>query len=161
MPDSKPPRFSNRPLPPYRFRKHETPHPTQDPDGHFRGKRPFRCPGLDASNWRDCEGYRFALDLFNYRYYWACHEVLEDLWQDLRPGAPVRHFLQAFIQCTVAHWQASSGRTAAAQNLLKRIPSHIAAAKGIELGFSVEALLDATRHYAEDPASEPPLLAIP
>ena len=95
------PRFSELPLPPYRFVRGETPHPTQDPEGHFQNKTPFRCPELDATNWRQCRGFLFALDLFNHRYWWECHEVLEDLWHELDHTTPTAQFLQAFIQCTI------------------------------------------------------------
>ena len=106
-----PHRLSTLPLPPYRFKKRENPHPTQHPDGHFRHMDKLTCPELAADNWRECKGYLFALDLFNHGYFWECHEVLEDLWFAVKPGTPVKHFLQAFIQCTVTHWQATCDLT--------------------------------------------------
>jgi len=149
------PRLSTLPLPPYKFRKGESPHPTQHSEGHFREKKTFRCPELDAANWRDCQGYLFALDLFNHGYFWECHEVLEDLWFSVEPGTPIRHFLQAFIQCTVTHWQASSGRARAARRLLLRIPRHVRGAAGLELGLNIADLEVATARFVEHPSPEP------
>lgn len=151
-------RFSQIPLPPYKFQKRVYPHPTQHPDGHFRDKPTFKCPDLAADNWRDCPGYLFALDLFNHGFFWECHEVLEDLWFAVEPGTPVRHFLQAFIQCTVTHWQASCGRDSAARNLLKRIPRHVKKAAGLRLGLGIDELHEATIRFVDAPGELPELL---
>jgi hypothetical protein len=148
-------RFSKRPLPPYRFAKHESPHPTQHPDGHFRGKKSFACLEFDGSNWRDCEGYLFALDLFNHGYFWECHEVLEDLWHDTDRSTPLGHFIQGFIQCTISHWHRVAGRESAARNIMKRTPRHVEAAGSLRMGTSLGWLLEETRRFVADPGSDP------
>jgi uncharacterized protein len=149
------PRLSKISLPPYCFKKHTSPHPTQHPDGHFRERETYNCPRLAENNWRDCEGYLFALDLFSQGYFWECHEVLEDLWHSVDNDSPVHHYLQAFIQCTVTHWQASSGRISAARNILRRIPRHVDRAEGLALGLSISDLHTATLSFVENPGPRP------
>lgn len=148
-------RLCQIPLPPYRFKKRENPHPTQHPDGHFRNKVTLTCPDLGPDNWPECQGYLFALDLFNHGYFWECHEVLEDLWFAVKPGTAVRHFLQAFIQCTVTHWQASCGRDSAARSLLLRFPKHVEKAQGLHLGISIADLAADTQAFVETPSPLP------
>ncbi len=155
---SKTQRFCERSLPPYRFDKHKSPHPTQHPDGHFRDKVTLTCPDLASSCWRECEGYLYALDLFNHGYFWACHEILEDLWHAVDHATPVGHFIQGFIQCTITHWHATAGRKREAENILQRIPRHMEATQGLSLCVKLSRIYESAKRLVDDPIAVPSVL---
>lgn len=43
-----------------------------------------------------------ALTLFNEKYFWECHEVLEDIWMTKVP--PLKTFIQGIIQAAAAFY---------------------------------------------------------
>ncbi len=53
--------------------------------------------------------------LFNRRYYWECHEVLEDLWMD--DYSERRKFLQGLIQASAAFYHVINQNPAGVQRL--------------------------------------------
>jgi predicted metal-dependent hydrolase len=54
---------------------------------------------LSKEEW---EEYVHALELFNSKYFWECHEVLEDIW--MIKQAPLKTFLQGIIQSAAAFY---------------------------------------------------------
>ena len=52
--------------------------------------------------------YLYAIDLYNYAYWWECHEVLEGLW---RAGQTTKqgNFFRALIQLAAANLKRSLG----------------------------------------------------
>jgi hypothetical protein len=82
-------RYSSRPLPARRYLP-------------GRGARPKGKPAavsrLDPDRWPECEPYLHAIDLFNHRYWWECHEALEALWIAEGRRGEVARFLQGLIQ---------------------------------------------------------------
>lgn len=62
--------------------------------------------------------FKEAVDLFNQREFFECHEVLEDLWRPLSSGSE-KTFLQGVLQVGVGfhHWQ--NGNLTGAKNLLE------------------------------------------
>lgn len=54
---------------------------------------------LDKEDWKH---YVHALDLFNRKYFWECHEVLEDVWMTKQP--PLKIFLQGIIQAAASFY---------------------------------------------------------
>lgn len=43
-----------------------------------------------------------AIDLFNHKYFWECHEVLEEVWLTKVP--PLKTFIQGIIQAAAAFY---------------------------------------------------------
>ena len=79
------PRYSARPFPPYRFIPGNNPHPRRHPQGHS-----FGCPEPSPEpyrpeDWCQSEDYRFGIDLYNFAYWWECHEVFEGFWHAVGP----------------------------------------------------------------------------
>src|SRR5438034_61382 len=64
-----------QPFPAYSYVPGHFPHPLSDPRGHSFGVQPERPASLDPEHWRLSRPYLYALDLFNYGYYWEAHEV--------------------------------------------------------------------------------------
>ena len=50
----------------------------------------------------ESEAFLKALDLFNNKYFWECHEVLEDIWMTKTP--PLKTFIQGIIQAAAAFY---------------------------------------------------------
>jgi hypothetical protein len=149
MPD--PPRYTERPLPPYRHVLGRTPHPIRHPDGHSYGLTPALPVPLGENDWRNNAEYLYGVDLFNHGFWWESHEAFEGLWHVSGRRSPVGHCLQAVIQCAAAHLQAELGRRRGAEALLRRARLHAAAAGPSTLGLDLDALLAATRSFVLDP----------
>jgi len=140
-------RYTDRPLPDYRHVPGVTPHPTRDPAGHSYDVLPRSLPNLNHGDWRDCGEFLFGVDLFNTRYWWECHEVLEGLWHASGLGTPAGHALQAVIQCAAAHLKADSHCPHGARRLLDHSLRHARWSGGAVLGLDLERLVTDTRTF--------------
>lgn len=157
------PRYSSRPLPPYRFVPGTTPHPTRDPEGHSHG---VQAPALDPwrpEEWRRIEEWLWAVDLFNNRYWWESHEALEALWHAAGRTTPPARFAQSLVHLSAACLNRRRGHDEAARRQAARAVRGLRAARAIGpvvMGLDVEALAtDVLRSFsAPDEAS--PLLEL-
>ncbi len=109
-------------MPAYRFVPGLQPHPHKGEGGHRHS------PALDPEAL-----WLHGLDLFDHRYYWECHEVLEGRWKALPRGAPERERLQGLIQLAAACLQAHMGHDRGARRLLSRGARRLASS-GVALG---------------------------
>jgi hypothetical protein len=122
-----PPRYSRRPLPPYRHLPGETPHPLKDPAGHSFGRQEPEPELLPPDRWREMEPYLYGIDLFNAGYFWEAHEVWEGLWRVGDMASAQVRFLQALIQTAAACLKARGGNTAGVAKLRERALGHLTA----------------------------------
>ena len=100
MPD--PPRYTDRPLPPYRFVPGGAwPHPIKGEGGHMRDA-PETEPILPPQRWAEQPSYLYAVDLFNHAYWWEAHEQWEGLWHLADRDVVQHQFLYGLIQMTAA-----------------------------------------------------------
>ena len=106
-PRTPPQRWTQDPLPPYRYVPGEGPHPLRDPRGH-------RYPLFVPEN-RVHLGY----DLINYRFYWEAHELLEGRWKECR-GTMEAEWLQSLIQACAHILRLHTGHEQASHRLLTR-----------------------------------------
>jgi len=97
-------RYSSRPFPPYRFIIGEHPHPVADKEGHSFGQE-HESQILTTENWRTNEDYLYAIDLYNYAYWWEAHEALEGLWGHFARGTPESDLLQGVIKIAAAFYK--------------------------------------------------------
>lgn len=164
-----PVRYSTRPFPVYRHRPGSTPHPIRDPQGHSyirpadvrptcdsRSDEKEPSPAtIDDGNWTECDGYLFAVDLFNHGYYWEAHEELESLWIAVGRNTAVGRFLQGIIQAAAALLKLeadnpeSAGRlVAAAAAKLREPQSSLLGLDGAQLADDLERELTPARPRA-------------
>ncbi len=113
------PRYSSRPFPAYRFVPGSNPHPRRNPQGHS-----FECPELSPTSckpeeWSQSEDYRFGIDLYNFAYWWECHEVFEGFWHAVGRKTEQRRLFQALIQLAAANLKRHTGHLNAAENLFR------------------------------------------
>jgi hypothetical protein len=128
-PDPHYPRLTDRPLPAYRFNGPPQPHPTRHPAGHSYGLAvadgAADADALARGVWQESGGYCYAVDLYNYAYWWEAHETWEGVWQCYAPDDALRHGLQVMIQVSVVHLLRHRGTADAARRLLARAEWHL------------------------------------
>jgi len=141
------PRYTDQPLPAYRFIPGRRPHPTRSPRGH--SYQAPEIPGrLDPDDWATCEKYLFAVDLFNNQYFWEAHEALEPLWLDAGRDSPAGRFLQGLIKLSAALLKHSMGNPVGAKRhavnggeLLREQRGVFIGIHGADLAARVEAFI--------------------
>lgn len=112
------PRYSVRPFPSYRFVPGKNPHPRRDPLGHSYGKAAPTPSAFQPEDWHQSEDYLYGIDLYNYAYWWECHEVFEGLWHASGRNTEQGNFFQALIQLAAANIKNFCGNHQAAEHLL-------------------------------------------
>jgi hypothetical protein len=135
------------PLPPYRYVPGLLPHPFRDADGHDHLAR-IDLPEVawdETSTWVTNLHHRYALDLFENRFYWESHEVWEAVWLRLPRPSPERELIQALIQVAAATLKRHMGSTRAPHTLRDRARTRLERARQggtVVCGIDVNALLD-------------------
>jgi hypothetical protein len=97
-------RYSQQPLPPYRYVPGRHPHPTRDAAGHSHGTRRHRARHgpWDPDDWPRFDDWLAGVDLFNHFYFWEAHEAWEGLWATAPRGSAAALLLQGLIQISAA-----------------------------------------------------------
>ena len=113
------PRYSSRSFPIYRFVPGRNPHPRRDPKGHSCGQPEPKPTLLAPEQWSQSDDYLYGIDLYNYAYWWECHEVFEGLWHEAGRHTEQGNFFQALIQLAAANLKVFMGSHRAARNLLR------------------------------------------
>jgi hypothetical protein len=176
MPDrpQKPPTTRYAPevaFPPYSYVTGRFPHPIRDPAGHSFRQMPARPPCPAPEQWRDSQAFRYAVDLFNYGFYWESHEVWESLWHATGRYGTTADFLKALIKLAAAGVKAREGRPAGwrrhiarALELLadtqQRIPLDTRRYFGLDLGELIAALSNAEQSGPPAEAASPAAVRI-
>jgi uncharacterized protein len=61
----------------------------------------------------------YGIDLYNFGYWWECHEVFEGLWHAVGHDTEQGNFFQALIQLAAANLKRFLGNEQAAQKLAR------------------------------------------
>jgi uncharacterized protein len=157
-PDPSWPRYSERPFPPYRFVPGLNPHPRRHPQGHAFGTPEVPPPSVPPDRWRDNAVYLQGIDLYNFAYWWECHEALEGLWHLTGHQGTEAQFLQGIIQVAAANLKRHVGSLTGARRLGREAVERLASVgkrsyMGLELGPFIRAVND--YHIDEDRTSIP------
>lgn len=131
-------------FPPYSFLPGVNTHPTMK-GGHMYGKRePVSLP-IDLLAPEKCEFLRYALDLYNHKFYWEAHVYLEALWNAHNRKGEAADFFRALIMFAAAGVKRELGNPVSEAKLLKSACSllrTVVEIKGdIYLGFELSKLL--------------------
>jgi hypothetical protein len=118
-PDPAWPRYSTRLFPFYRFVPGKSPHPRRDPKGHSYGQPESKLLAFPPEEWERSDAYLYGIDLYNYAYWWECHEVFECLWHAAGHDTEQGNFFEALIQLAAANLKRFLGNEQAAQNLAR------------------------------------------
>lgn len=83
-----------------------------------------------------------AVELFNHRQFFQCHDVVEPLW--LQTHGPARDFYRGFIQAAIAYYHWSRGNPRGALSLYRSSRRYLERYRPTFLGLDVANFL--TRH---------------
>jgi len=165
--ESKPelPRYTRRPFPPYRYLPFGSgkslPHPRNDPAGHAYSEEEDYLPHFSPEEWRDCEPYLYAMDLFNHGYWWEAHEALETVWLAAGQRASVcGRFVQGLIQVAGAQLKRLTNEPRGAQSLTMSGCEKLSVAEGIYLGIEVSALIIEVKRCLNEDRGEFPRIGL-
>ena len=139
-PDPHWPRYSTRPFPSYRFVPGQTPHPRRNPLGHSYGQPEPKPTLFPADQWQTSEDYLYGIDLYNFAYWWECHEIFEGLWHAAGRDTEQGSFFQAIIQLAAANLKCFMGHDAARRNLLQRCARRLSGLPEHYMGVNVTDL---------------------
>lgn len=116
-PEPKWARFGTGKFPPYRFVPGLNPHPRRHPEGHAFGTPELPPPRIPPEQWRKNAVYLHGVDLYNFAYWWECHEALEGLWHLTGHRGVEASFLQGLIQAAAANLKRHMGSFDGARRL--------------------------------------------
>ena len=153
------PRYSSRPFPRYRYIPGRAPHPTRDPDGHSFGHGPAPLETFAAEDWPTCAEYLYGIDLFNHRYWWECHEALEQCWVAAGRATETGLFLQGLIQIAVACLKHEQGFTDVARRMAEEGLEKFPVGREVMLGVNTQKLRADTRNHLQN-AGPPPVIRL-
>ncbi|MBI3271296.1 MAG: DUF309 domain-containing protein [Planctomycetes bacterium] len=159
-PDPRWPRYSERAFPPYRFVPGRTPHPQRDPEGHLRGREEVRPAPMPAERWRENSVYVYGIDLYNYAYWWECHEALEGLWLSEGRVSRQAQFLQGLIQVSAANLRRFMGSPRAARRLMQDGLARLSLGERTYMGLDAAAFSAEVRAYFEGERPLPALIRL-
>ena len=161
-PDPAWPKRGTRPFPPYRFIPGLNPHPRRDPKGHAYGRPETPPPRFAPEEWRRNEAYLHGIDLYNFAYWWECHEELEGLWHLTGHEGTEAQFLQGIIQVAAANLKRHVDQVEGARRLGREAVARLASVKlrvfmGLELGPFIRAVND---YHVDEDRREIPLIRL-
>ncbi len=135
-------RYSSRPFPSYRYVPGQSPHPRRHPAGHSYGQPEPTPPNpLPPDAWRQSDDYLYGIDLYNFSYWWECHEALEACWHAVGPRTEQGQFFQALIQLAAARVKLAQGNVPAMRKLLRSGMARLQRLPQSYMGLNVEALI--------------------
>jgi uncharacterized protein len=150
-------RYSVKPFPKYRFVPGRFPHPRRNPDGHSYGHPEPLVREFSASTWLNSDIYLYGVDLYNFAFWWECHEQWEAIWKFNGPDSYEGRFLQGMVQVAAANLRKFMGShdsgAALAQKGISRLRDF---EDDVFLGVNVVTFIESTeRHFSlpNEPAS--------
>lgn len=152
------PRYTTLPFPPYRFVPGLNPHPRRDPRGHAYGQPEPRLDSFAPDTWQQAEPYLYGIDLYNYAYWWECHEVFESLWHAVGTKTEQGNFFQALIQLAAAFLKQHQGQSTAMTKLAQSGAVRLARLPPQYMGVDVQRLAAESTRYFGGAGTCPPLI---
>jgi uncharacterized protein len=154
-------RYSTKPFPSYRFLPGKNPHPRRDPFGHSYGHSELKLLAFPPEEWEQSKDYLYGIDLYNFSYWWECHEIFEELWHAVGHDTEQGNFFQAIIQLAAANLKRFLGNEPAAQKLVRSVLARLRKVPQMYMGLDAQAL-ETSLHQAADERTEfiPLVLAV-
>lgn len=132
------------PFPSYVFIPGENPHPKKT-GGHMEGLGDPVSPAIDLSAPEKSDHLRYAIDLFNYGYFWESHVYFEALWNAHARSGPVADLLKALIKLGASGVKANLGQSQASEGHRERAIELLQSVKEVTgetyLGFDLDHLI--------------------
>jgi predicted metal-dependent hydrolase len=154
------PRYSSRPFPAYAYVPGRHPHPRRDPEGHSYGRPEPTPAACTAAHWPTSEEFLYAVDLYNFGYWWECHEVFEGLWKAVGPKTELGSFFQALVDLAAGNLKYRMENSASASKLWKFSLSRLERLPSSLMGLDIHALASELRTRLSDSPASPVLLRL-
>ena len=113
-----------------------------------------------AAQWQTSEDYLYGIDLYNFAYWWECHEVFEGLWHAVGHNSEQGNFFQALIQIAAANLKCFLGNPTATHNLLHRGMTRLQSIPSSYMGVDVVGFVEAIQRGAIDSYPRAPLIRL-
>jgi predicted metal-dependent hydrolase len=153
-------RYTNIALPAYRYIPKLNLHPSLLKDIVHIPEIQISDEAFSEKSWSDSLYYLYAIDLFNYGYYWEVHEVLEKLWMKKGKNSPIGFFLQGLIQLSVALLKNMQSNPVGMKLLAKKALYKLNSQTGIYLGIDIDKLLEQFDAFIKSKQDYPPLILL-
>jgi hypothetical protein len=149
------PRYSRRAFPSYRYVPGRSPHPRRDPRGHGFGAAETPPERFAPDDWRSCETFLYGIDLYNFAFFWECHEQLEGLLAEAGRESQSGRLLRGLIQAAASHLKWLTEARAPSVRLARKALGCLRDRSGLQLGVDVAALSAALQARIDDPDTPP------
>lgn len=159
-PDSQWPRYSCQPWPAYRFVPGVSPHPRRHPDGHSYGQCEPASPAPAWDRWRTNDAYLFGVDLYNFAYWWECHEIFESFWRMSGAKSEPGRFFQALIHVAAGNLKRCMGSPVSADRLCKAALERFQLMPQIYMGIDIRMFERDIQAYVNGSRTAPALIRL-
>lgn len=153
-------RYSARPFPAYRFVPGNTLHPRRHAGGHSFGQPELRLLQVVPDRWEESDEYLYAVDLYNFAYWWESHELWEGLWRAAGRDTVPGNFFKGLIQLAAANLKCALGHSTARTTLLRAGMVRLAGLPSLYMGLDVAAYLALLDRCLEQPLEPAPRLTL-
>ena len=113
-----------------------------------------------TAQWQTSEEYLYGIDLYNYAYWWECHEIFEGLWHAVGHHTEQGNFFQALIQFAAANLKRFTGHHRAAGNLVTNGIVRLQKIPTLYMGIDVARLTQDFRQHLVDSDFRTPLIRL-
>ncbi|RLA61475.1 MAG: hypothetical protein DRQ88_07930 [Epsilonproteobacteria bacterium] len=164
--------FPDKKFPHYTFVPGKNIHPEKD-GGHMEGQVELNPPPMDPKKFWESETFLYALDLYNYGYYWEGHVWLEALWHAAHKEGLMGDFLKGLIKLCAAGVKAKTGQADPVKGHAKRArelfikvgsqihDQHFAGFSLLNLASQAEDISENAATYAQDAPIEGAIFPLP
>jgi len=115
---------------------------------------------LSDASWQKSVHYLYAVDLFNYGYWWEAHEVFEGLWARATLETPARIFLQGLIQISAALLKESQALHEGALRLAAKGLPKIRSKSAVFLGLDTKLFARDVEAFLSKRRASPPTIVL-
>ena len=164
--------YPEKEFPPYAFVPGLNTHPGK-PGGHMEGEEDPKPAPLDPHKFWESEAFLYAIDLYNYGYYWEGHVWLEALWHEAHKEGLMGDFLKGLIKLCAAGVKAKTGQPEPvkghadrARELFLKVGSqthdqHFAGFSLLNLVSHAEEISENADLFSKDAVVEGPIFPLP
>ncbi len=153
-------RYSKISFPKRRYLPGQGLHPDKDPQGSHIPEIPYSQIKFSFESWQKSEQYLYAIDLFNYQYFWEAHEVLEGLWVEIGRETTAGVFLQGIIQVSAALLKEVQSNHKSALRLADKGLLKLRSKSGVFLGVRVDSFTEEIESFLAGRLSSFPLILL-
>lgn len=151
-------RYTNYRLPVYPYVPEFNMHPGKNIEIKHIPDLPDIAMKFSSRNWHKSMRYLYAIDLFNNKYFWEVHEVLEKLWLETGKDSPEGTFLKGLIQLAVALLKKIADNKRGLTRLTEKAIPKLNTQTGIYLGIDIDSFMKQYFLFADDKISEQPII---